>query len=145
MRPTPGFLLGGVVLAVASTALVAQLATSFKSPPARPVAVAGPGTPSTAAADISGFAFPSIVTVAVDGTVTWWNADSASHTVTFDDPGLTSQDVTGGAKVSVHFRHKGTYTYHCDIHSSMTGSVEVLAATTTAESTDPYDPYGDSK
>ena len=145
MRPAPGFLLGGIVLAAASTALVAQLATSFKSPPPRPVAVVVSGAPSTAAASISGFAFPKSVTVAVDGTVTWTNADSAGHTVTFDDPTLSTQSVPGGATVSVQFSTKGLYSYHCDIHSSMTGSVEVLAAADAAESTDPYDPYGESK
>lgn len=144
MRPAPGFLLGGIVLAAASTALVAQLATSFKSPPPRPVAVVVSGAHSTAAS-ISGFAFPKSVTVAVDGTVTWTNADSAGHTVTFDDPTLSTQSVPGGATVSVQFRTKGLYSYHCDIHSSMTGSVEVLAAADAAESTDPYDPYGESK
>ena len=145
MRPAPGFLLGGFVLAAASTALVAQLATSFKSPPPRPVAVVTPGAPSTVATDISGFAFPKSVTVAVDGTVTWTNADSAGHTVTFDNPAIPSHSIPGGATSSVQFRNKGTYTYHCDIHSSMTGSVEVLAAADAVESTDPYNPYGESK
>lgn len=145
MRPAPGYLLGGIVLAAASTALIAQLATSFKSPPPRPVAVVVPGAPSTVATDISGFAFPPSVTVAVDGTVTWTNADSAGHTVTFDDQALKSQSVPGGATVSVQFRAKGTYTYHCDIHSSMTGTVQVSDPSTSPESTDPNDPYGDSK
>ncbi len=75
--------------------------------------------------EIADFAFgPSGATTAVGGTVTWTNADGATHTVTFND-GPDCGRLSGGATVSATFSAPGTYAYHCDIHSSMRGSVVV--------------------
>ncbi len=144
MRPAPGFLIGGAVLVAASTALVAQVATSFQTPPPRPVASAASAADAAkiaVAANISGFAFPLAIRVATGGNVTWRNADPASHTVTFDDTAIASSDISGGASTKVAFARKGTFTYHCTIHTSMTGSVEVVDASTAPTDPDPYDPY----
>ena len=82
------------------------------------------GTPGSPVA-IADFAFsPSSLTVAVNSTVTWTNADSAPHTVTFDD-GPDCKTLAGGASENVLFTVAGTYPYHCNIHSSMKGTVVV--------------------
>ncbi len=59
--------------------------------------------------------------------VTWTNNDSPTHTVTGDnggDPG-NSPNIPSGGTFSYLFDTPGTYTYHCSIHPSMTGTVIV--------------------
>ena len=68
---------------------------------------------------------PQSATVAVGGTVTWTNADAATHTVTFNDSGPDCGRLGKDASVSQTFTAAGTFTYICAIHSSMRGSVVV--------------------
>lgn len=94
--------------------------------PAGPAATAAgcsgsAGTP----VGIANFAFnPASVTIAKGGVVTWANADTATHTVTFD-AGPDCGRVAQGAVVSRTFDTSGTFTYHCTIHSTMKGTVVV--------------------
>jgi plastocyanin len=82
------------------------------------------GSAQSAAVEMSGFAFtPASVEVAVGGTVTWTNKDSATHTVKGE--GWGSGDVASGATYSNTFDKAGTYPYACSIHPSMTGTVVV--------------------
>ena len=142
MRPAPGYLIGGVVLVAATTALVGQVATSFRTPPPRLVALAAAaanGVQTAVDANISGFAFPATIRVATSGSVTWSNADSANHTVTFDDASIPSSEVSPGELTKTIFPSKGMFTYHCNIHPSMTGLVEVVDVNATPAEPDPYD------
>ncbi len=78
---------------------------------------------------------PANVQVAPGGTVTWTNADTASHTVT---SGKSSDNQTGTVfdsglvKAGTTFAHKftdaGTFNYFCQVHPWMTGMVTVGAA-----------------
>lgn len=78
------------------------------------------------AVQIADFSFiPAEATTSVGGTVTWTNADSAPHTVTFDDGGPDCGRLNNGASVSRTFDSAGTFAYHCSIHPSMRGSVVV--------------------
>jgi hypothetical protein len=52
-------------------------------------------------------------------------AGSVTITVTADDGSFDSKPIAGGATFSQAFPKAGTYTYHCAIHSSMTGTVVV--------------------
>jgi plastocyanin len=76
---------------------------------------------------IQGMAFdPSTITVAVNTTVTWTNKDAIGHTVTsdtgvFDSVGTISTNGT----FSYMFATAGTFTYHCKVHPTMTGTVIV--------------------
>jgi plastocyanin len=54
--------------------------------------------------------------------VTWTNDDGTTHTVIFSD---SSQTLNNGASYTRKFDTPGTYAYHCNIHPSMTGTVEV--------------------
>jgi len=88
---------------------------------------------STAAVSISGYAFsPSTVTFpgSAGVTVTWTNNDGVSHTVTSDSatfPFTSSGNIgpNGGTYVLTFPTAPGTYTYHCSIHTYMTGSIVV--------------------
>ena len=77
--------------------------------------------------EISNFAFaPAQLTVTRGTRVTWINRDSAPHQPVSDSGAVISSGViqTGGT-YSVTFNQPGTYTYHCAIHPSMTGTIVV--------------------
>jgi plastocyanin len=79
-------------------------------------------TPTITAED---FAFgPATLAVDVGEAVTIQNEDGAPHTWTSDD-GDFDEALAGGASVSHTFDEPGTFAYHCEIHSSMKGTVEV--------------------
>ncbi|MGB8219014.1 MAG: cupredoxin domain-containing protein [Methanoregula sp.] len=75
------------------------------------------------------FAFnPSTLTVKTGTVVTWVNQDATTHTVTSDTGSLvpfSSDPIPPGASYNVTFTTPGTYTYHCSIHPSMTGTIVV--------------------
>ena len=78
---------------------------------------------------IQNFSFPATVNVNVGDTVTWTNQDSAAHTVTSDTACVFgSGQLAQGQSFSHTFTQAGTFTYHCSIHPTMTGSVVVAAA-----------------
>ncbi len=84
---------------------------------------------SAASVTIQDFAFgPASISVAVGSTVTWTNQDGTAHTVTADDGSFDSGNLAQGATFSQTFDTPGTYTYHCAIHSSMIGTITVVAA-----------------
>ncbi len=78
---------------------------------------------------ISGFQYdPETVTVQAGGKVTWQNEDSAEHTATLDDGSFTTGALAEGKLKSESFKTPGTYTYFCEIHPQMKGTVEVVEA-----------------
>jgi plastocyanin/predicted lipoprotein with Yx(FWY)xxD motif len=95
-----------------------------RGPAATPSAAAG-GT-AASSVQIANFAFaPASLTVKVGATVTWTNADSTTHTVTADGGSFDSGHLASGATFKHTFAKAGTYTYHCAIHASMTGTITV--------------------
>jgi plastocyanin len=69
---------------------------------------------------------PSGITVKKGTKVTWTNKDSMAHTVTGDTPsGPNSQTLNQGDAYSFTFDSTGTFKYHCNFHSFMTGTVTV--------------------
>ena len=69
---------------------------------------------------------PSSITVSVNTTVTWRNKDSVNHTVTSNTGSeLNSGTVSGSGTFSHQFTAAGTYSYHCNFHSGMAGTVVV--------------------
>ncbi len=85
-----------------------------------------PAGGNTKTINIANMAFPATTTVAKGTTVTWHNADAFAHTVTSDD-GTTfnSGSVAGNGSFSYVANTAGTFAYHCNIHSGMTGSLVV--------------------
>jgi plastocyanin len=79
---------------------------------------------------IANYAFdPESITVKVGTKVTWTNSDDFDHTATSDD-GAPAEFDTGELESEgsgdFTFEEPGTYGYHCDIHSYMEGTVEVV-------------------
>ena len=83
------------------------------------------GEPGSVA--IVGFEFaPLAATARVGEPVTWTNADSTPHTVTFtgagpEDSGSIGQD----GEFTVKPTEAGTFPYICSFHPFMTGTLEV--------------------
>jgi plastocyanin len=79
---------------------------------------------------------PKTTTIALGDKVTWTNDSDAPHTVDADDGSFELDQFTEGQSVSETFSTAGSFTYHCDIHPYMTGTVVVLAAGVTPPATD---------
>jgi plastocyanin len=74
---------------------------------------------------IAGFAF-SEVTAGAGATVAVTNEDGATHTVTSDDDAWEEVSVAGGESGELTAPSEpGDYAFHCEIHSSMTGTLVV--------------------
>jgi plastocyanin len=81
---------------------------------------------TTTPVSIQDFFFsPANVSVQAGSTVTWVNEGNVPHTVTSDDGQFDSGVLMPGDSYTVVFKGRGTITYHCAIHPSMTGSVTV--------------------
>jgi len=69
--------------------------------------------------------FGDPITVPVGTTVTIVNNDSVPHTVTADDGSFDTGNIDIGAQTTLTFDTAGTFPFHCNIHSSMQGSITV--------------------
>jgi plastocyanin len=69
---------------------------------------------------------PEPVVVQVGGKVTWQNEDTAPHTATADDGSFDTGTIEKGKLGSATFKEPGTFTYFCQIHPTMHGTVEVV-------------------
>jgi len=69
---------------------------------------------------------PDPVVVQAGGKVSWQNKDTAPHTATADDGSFDTGTIEKGKLGSATFKEPGTFTYHCEIHPTMHGTVEVV-------------------
>ena len=69
---------------------------------------------------------PDPVVVQAGGKVTWQNEDTAPHTATADDGSFDTGIIEKGKLGSATFKEPGTFTYFCEIHPTMHGTVEVV-------------------
>lgn len=97
------------------------------TPTTAPTATATTATTSNGnSISVFNFAFsPASLTVKVGAKVTWTNNDSVTHTVTADQGAFDSGDLAPGKSFSFTFTKAGTYSYHCNIHRSMTATIVV--------------------
>jgi plastocyanin len=78
--------------------------------------------------EIEDFSFtPEEITITAGTTVKWSNKDDSAHTVAGDDGSWGSPRLSKGDEFMFTFNEPGTYTYHCAIHPSMTGTIVVIA------------------
>lgn len=69
---------------------------------------------------------PDPVVVQVGGKVIWQNEDTAPHTATADDGSFDTGIIEKGKLGSATFKEPGTFTYFCEVHPTMHGTVEVV-------------------
>ncbi len=101
------------------------------STPASPT----PTSPTTAAATVtiqpnartSGTAafVPNPLTVSSGAVVTWSNTDSTTHDMVSDTGVWDSGRIAPGGSFNFTFPSKGSFPYHCSIHSGMVGALVV--------------------
>jgi plastocyanin len=87
---------------------------------------AGCRSSSSPRVTVKSFAFhPVRLSVHVGQTVTVANHDTTLHTFTADDGSFNTGSIGAGTARQVTFAKAGSYAYHCSIHVSMHGLVEV--------------------
>ncbi|HEV7770205.1 MAG TPA: cupredoxin domain-containing protein [Solirubrobacterales bacterium] len=95
--------------------------------PGGDAASAGGDAQASAAKTVSirDFAFrPGTLTVAKGSQVTFSNSDGVAHTAT-DKGAFDTGRIKAGKSATVRFKQKGTFAYHCKIHTYMRGKVIV--------------------
>jgi len=69
---------------------------------------------------------PTAVTIKAGETVTWQNVSTVTHTTTSDQPGWNATVNPGQTYTQTFPTSSGSpFTYHCNIHPGMTGTVIV--------------------
>ena len=68
---------------------------------------------------------PSQLDVLPGETVSWSNVSQRTHTVTSDSGLFDSGHLGPGQRFKFVFNQPGIYQYHCTIHSSITGEIDV--------------------
>jgi plastocyanin len=75
---------------------------------------------------ISGYAFqPATITVARSTTLTFTNHDQTAHTATSRITGFDSGTIDPGKSATITVKKPGTYTYYCQFHAFMHGTIKV--------------------
>lgn len=88
-----------------------------------------PAFAKTVTVNIQSFKFnPTPITIDMGDSVTWINKDTAPHTSTADNGEWSSGNLTLNGSFTRMFKTAGTFNYHCNIHTSMLGSVIVRTA-----------------
>jgi len=85
---------------------------------------ASAGPPAEVSIEFSDYR-PSQLDVLPGETVSWTNVSVRIHTVTSDTGLFDSGEVAEGGHFAFQFADVGTYLYHCIIHPSITGEVDV--------------------
>lgn len=107
---------------VACFALVAALAASQAAPAAAPGAAQASAGRTVS---ISHFEFhPHTLDVSKGTRVVFSNSSGTAHTAT-DRGAFDTGHIKPGHSVAVRFEHKGTFSYHCEIHPFMHGKIVV--------------------
>jgi plastocyanin len=120
----PTLALAVVVPLVALVSVVVTLNVTDDSSSAAPRAGGGSGGTGTAIS-IKNFQYsPNPISVKVGAKVTVTNDDGTVHTLTANDGQFDTGDLDGGARGTITITKPGTYSYFCDIHNYMTGTIE---------------------
>lgn len=106
-----------LTFAVAACGGAEGASQSAVSPALRIMVVSDPAT--------IGAYVPSPASVKVGDTVEWQFVDKNPHTVSADDSSFDSTPRANGKTFSFTFNKAGTFTYHCNIHPEMHGTVVV--------------------
>jgi plastocyanin len=114
-----------VALAVPLVAVAALALTRVIAGPSTSAAAAG-ARPAANTIVIKNFTFaPRTLTVAKGTSLTVRNTDGVTHTFTATDGSFDTGDIPSGTSKVVRLTTPGTFSYRCNIHQSMTGTVVV--------------------
>ena len=96
--------------------------TGSTSAPAGSTTVNIPGGASTQTTTAFG---QNPLTISVGTTVSWLNTDNTTHTSAADGSQWSSGNIAPGGRFNFTFASAGRYTYHCQIHPNMIGTIVV--------------------
>ncbi len=113
-----GFVVGGLVVGTMAATEIDRLIAQSGGANVEIV-------PNAAATSTPSPFSPATFTVAVGGTVAWFNGDNMQHSVTSDTGLFDSGLLSPGARWSYTFTQPGTYHYHCTPHPWMKGTIVV--------------------
>jgi plastocyanin len=65
------------------------------------------------------------LTIPVGTTVSWANNDNTTHTTAADGSQWSSGNIAPGGRFNFTFASAGRFTYHCQIHANMVGTIVV--------------------
>ena len=86
----------------------------------------GSGGSQAERSSISGYAYqPVTVTAGVGSRITFTNHDATAHTATSNKPAFDTGTLKPGHSGTVTLKQAGTYTYYCQFHAFMHGTVVV--------------------
>ena len=109
----------------------AAVATNAAQPASAPASGASTPAGETVTVRIDGMRFdPQNITVKPGTTVTWVHGSQMPHTISGNADGMRSGTLYNGQQYSHTFSATGSYSYVCDLHPSMRGSVVVEEAAT---------------
>lgn len=111
-------------VAPASEAPESEAAVS-EAPGSEAPASEGTGSATVRVAIVDNAFNPAQTEVAVGGEVVWTHNGQNPHTVTFGDDGPDSGTMASGDTFEATFDEAGEFSYVCEIHSSMNGTVTV--------------------
>ena len=122
---------------VAMAVLAVSAAGAASIGGATPASAAQVTVPITACTSAPGCFPPGTTTVNQGDDVIWSNGTLLAHTATADGGAFATGTIAPGAKSAPQHPAPGTYTYHCAIHPSMTGTLKVNATATQPPPTQP--------
>jgi len=65
------------------------------------------------------------LTVSVGTTISWLNTDGTTHDAVADSGAWSSGNLAPGGRYNFTFASAGRFTYHCQIHPNMVGTIVV--------------------
>jgi plastocyanin len=65
------------------------------------------------------------LTIAAGTTISWLNEDNTTHTSAADGQQWGSGNIPPGGRFNFAFTSPGRFTYHCQIHPNMVGTIVV--------------------
>ena len=125
-RTAPLALLVGLAACGSSSAQVVTSRPTAKTAAATATAAPAQASATAKRVSIKNFEFsPKTLTVAKGTKVTWTNKDSANHTVTFKKGPGDLGNLNHNRSASATFTKTGRFTYVCQYHPNMHGTVIV--------------------
>lgn len=65
------------------------------------------------------------LTISAGTTISWLNDDNTTHTSSADGNQWSSGNIVPGGRFNFTFASAGRFTYHCQIHPNMVGTIVV--------------------
>jgi plastocyanin len=120
-------------IAVILSISIGFAACGGSSAPSGPSAAPTPAPPGSTTVTISSGASSQTtaafganpLTISAGTTISWLNSDNTTHTSTADGQQWTSGDIPPGGRFNFAFPSPGRFTYRCQIHPNMVGTVVV--------------------